>query len=159
MIDESCRPRRSTPAGSTRSGVEDVRTATARVSERSPTASADKRGTSASAVDRRQNLISAPLASDQAGGIPDWAFRSGHQGLLKDAVVGKRVRPGAAEQVRPNALTPLMAVEQAATILHLSTKTVRRLIARGVLSPVRIGRSVRIREEDIARIVVGAVND
>jgi len=52
----------------------------------------------------------------------------------------------------------LLTVSEAATILHVSTKTVRRLIARRELDGVRIGRSLRLRPEDISDLIFGNSN-
>jgi excisionase family DNA binding protein len=40
---------------------------------------------------------------------------------------------------------PLLTAKEVASLLRLSERTVRRMIADGQLSVVRIGRSVRIR--------------
>ena len=46
--------------------------------------------------------------------------------------------------------TPLLSIQDVAIFLNVSTKTVRRLIDRGTLAAVRVGRSVRIRHEVLA---------
>lgn len=43
----------------------------------------------------------------------------------------------------------LLNVREAALELHVSIKTVRRLIERGDLPPYRIGRSIRLSEESL----------
>jgi excisionase family DNA binding protein len=48
---------------------------------------------------------------------------------------------------------PLMTIKDAATLLRVSTKTIRRLIAREELQAVRVGRSVRLRSADVFRII------
>ena len=48
-----------------------------------------------------------------------------------------------------------MTVAEAAAFLSVSTKTVRRLIARGALGYVKIGRSIRLRREVIERYISG----
>jgi excisionase family DNA binding protein len=48
---------------------------------------------------------------------------------------------------------PLLTVAEAATALRVSTKTVRRLIARGELRRVSVGRLVRIQTEDMAAYI------
>ncbi len=50
-------------------------------------------------------------------------------------------------------LPPLLTAEQAAKYLQLSLRSVRRLIATGELPCVRIGRSVRIRREEVMALV------
>jgi excisionase family DNA binding protein len=46
-----------------------------------------------------------------------------------------------------------MTVNDVATLLGVSPKTVRRLIERGELRVVRIGRSVRLRKKDVLQII------
>jgi excisionase family DNA binding protein len=46
-----------------------------------------------------------------------------------------------------------MTVKEAATLLRVSTKTIRRLIKREELQAVRIGRTVRLRPADVLRII------
>lgn len=50
----------------------------------------------------------------------------------------------------PTMSLPLLSIMQAADILNVSTKTVRRLIKRGELRPHRIGRAVRLSTEDLS---------
>ena len=52
---------------------------------------------------------------------------------------------------------PLLTVEDAALLLSVSTRTVRRAIANGSLAVIRIGRSVRITETALSRFMTGAV--
>ena len=47
----------------------------------------------------------------------------------------------------------LLRVDEAATILNVSSKTIRRLTARGDLKAVRIGRLVRIRFSEIESLI------
>ena len=47
----------------------------------------------------------------------------------------------------------LMTVAEVATALRVSTKTIRRMIARGELQHVKIGRLVRVRAEDIVQYI------
>ena len=47
----------------------------------------------------------------------------------------------------------LLCVDEAATILKVSSKTVRRLLARGDLRAVRIGRLVRIPSSEFDRLI------
>ena len=46
----------------------------------------------------------------------------------------------------PTPRTPLLTAAEVASILHLSLRTVRRLIASNELETVRIGRSIRVQE-------------
>ena len=47
----------------------------------------------------------------------------------------------------------LMTVEEAAEILHLSIRQLRRLIAEGRLEVIRLGRSVRITPEAVVALL------
>jgi excisionase family DNA binding protein len=69
------------------------------------------------------------------------------------AVTGRAFdkRPGAAALGRR--LDPLLTVAQAATILNVSTRTVRRLIASGAIRVVRIGHSVRVEPGEIEKLI------
>jgi excisionase family DNA binding protein len=55
---------------------------------------------------------------------------------------------------RNRPLTPLRTIEEAAELFNTSSRTVRRLIASGALPVHRIGRLVRISEQDIAVFLV-----
>ena len=50
---------------------------------------------------------------------------------------------------------PLLRVDEAAAIFKVSSKTVRRLFARGDLKAVRIGRSVRIHFSELENLIAG----
>ena len=56
---------------------------------------------------------------------------------------------------RQRALAELLTIKDVATILSVSTKTVRRTIDRDQLETVRIGRSIRIRPESVMRLIKG----
>jgi excisionase family DNA binding protein len=47
----------------------------------------------------------------------------------------------------------LLTVPDVARLLQLSERTIRRLIAAGALDVVRIGRSVRIRRNDLSSLL------
>jgi excisionase family DNA binding protein len=51
--------------------------------------------------------------------------------------------------------TRFLTVAEVAAVLRVSTMTVYRLINAGQLPAVRIGRSFRLREEDLDRYVTG----
>ena len=51
--------------------------------------------------------------------------------------------------------TPLLTVKEVATILRVSERTVRRLIAEGKLGVVRIGRSVRVKHDVLDEMTGG----
>ncbi len=50
-------------------------------------------------------------------------------------------------------LTPLMTVKEVASLLKVSVRTLRRHIAAGALSVVRIGRSIRVPREAIVALM------
>jgi excisionase family DNA binding protein len=54
---------------------------------------------------------------------------------------------------RASSLKPLLTVSEAATILNVSGRTVRRLIASGAIPALSIGRSVRLRPRDVGRLI------
>ena len=63
--------------------------------------------------------------------------------------------PGPAPHMAP--LPTLLSVEATALQLSVCTKTVRRLIERGVLPSCRVGRLVRIRAVDLAEFVASGL--
>jgi len=73
---------------------------------------------------------------------------------------GKAVVVGAAESVTLPAFDPkalssssLLTITNVAALLQVSTKTVRRLIDRGELDAIRIGRSIRIQPGALALLI------
>ena len=48
---------------------------------------------------------------------------------------------------------PTMSLEQVAIHLNVSTQTIRRLVSRGELRAVRIGKSLRIEEKALAEFL------
>jgi excisionase family DNA binding protein len=60
-----------------------------------------------------------------------------------------------AAPIRSSRLEPLLKVAQAAAILNVSERTVRRLIASGTIRGIWISRSVRLRPLDIERWITG----
>ena len=54
---------------------------------------------------------------------------------------------------RQTSLPKLHLIDEVAEILALSTRSVRRLIASGELMACRLGRSVRIHPDDLARYI------
>ncbi|MEQ9145452.1 MAG: helix-turn-helix domain-containing protein [Parvibaculaceae bacterium] len=53
----------------------------------------------------------------------------------------------------PDQTLRLLTVSEAAKQLSLSDRTVRRMIASGDLPAVRLGRAVRVRQEDVFFLV------
>ena len=52
-------------------------------------------------------------------------------------------------------LAPLLTVQEVASLFKLSVRTLRRHIAAGALSVVRIGRSIRVPREAIVAFMTG----
>jgi excisionase family DNA binding protein len=50
-------------------------------------------------------------------------------------------------------LDPLLTVAQAASILNVSMRTVRRLIASGAIRVVRINHLVRVKPREIEKLI------
>lgn len=50
----------------------------------------------------------------------------------------------------PAAASPLLTIGDAAALLRVSTRTVRRLVAAGELDAARVGRQVRLGQADLA---------
>jgi excisionase family DNA binding protein len=59
----------------------------------------------------------------------------------------------------PFTLTQLLTIQQTAALLNVSSKTIHRLIGRGELAAVRVGRSIRLRSADLERLTRGAEGD
>ena len=94
----------------------------------------------------------AGLASEAPGAIPPWAYQAFDFSEPSDpapAGLTSRCSSQSADASAARALITLMTVAEAATTLRVSTKTIRRMIARGELQCVKIGRLVRIRAEVI----------
>lgn len=53
----------------------------------------------------------------------------------------------------PQCRPALLTIARTAEILAVAERTVRRLIGRGELPPIRLGRLVRIREQDLDRFI------
>jgi excisionase family DNA binding protein len=99
--------------------------------------------TTASAQDKRLGLLSlsrdlhgiqsaSTLASYQAYPKSDSSKQSGDVSNAGSAIPPRH---------------PLLTIDDVATFLSVSTKTVRRMIGRGELPHIRVGRQVRIRWE------------
>ena len=53
----------------------------------------------------------------------------------------------------PSGAAALLTIQEVADRLHLSTKTIRRMIADGRLPSHRIGRSIREQPGDLAALI------
>jgi excisionase family DNA binding protein len=91
---------------------------------------------------------------EQAGNIPAWALHPSTETSAAQAVPEDRSiapdRTGTSSF--PRAL-PLLSVDDVAERLNVSTKTIRRLIARRRLRATRIGRVIRIQEADVEYLI------
>ena len=79
-----------------------------------------------------------PRTSCDAMGLPDWVYAP-----------AKKVN-----QAKPALLSvdTLITVDDVASYLRVSTKTVRRQIAAGHISAIRIGRSIRVSPDELVRL-------
>jgi excisionase family DNA binding protein len=84
---------------------------------------------------------------------PDGRNANVHDAPLVDGIGSLNKRRAAT--IRSSRLEPLLTVAQAATILSVSERTVRRLVASGTIRAIWIGRSVRLRPRDIERWIAG----
>ena len=108
---------------------------------------------------RKSDPAAEPLFDDR---IPAWA-RSETKAADRAIVRWARCtapRPGlpreaAQGKIARGDIVPLLTAPQVAELLNISPRTVRRLIARGELAVVRIGRSVRIRAAVLERLMLG----
>jgi excisionase family DNA binding protein len=162
MIDDSCRSKHQTAncAGGAPnkqgireddSGAADERDGApppSQTSEREPTVAFEARKQNAS----RSLVRVGPIPSD----FPAWALQQPN-----DPTPRKEITSPVVGQLRLGSppVDPLITVGEAATSLHVSPRTIRRLIERGELHALRIGRSVRIRPEDVKHIILGEPND
>jgi excisionase family DNA binding protein len=73
---------------------------------------------------------------------PDGRNANVHDAPLVDGIGSLNKRRAAT--IRSSRLEPLLTVTQAAKILSVSERTVRRLIASGTMRGIWIGRSVRL---------------
>jgi excisionase family DNA binding protein len=106
-------------------------------------------------VARNKSFEQVSAIDDRAGNLPAWALPTNQYAAADDLrlraqnpMTGAPSPPGSVSTA-----TRLMTVNEASTLLRVSAKTIRRLIERGELPPVRIGRSVRLRPTDVLRII------
>jgi excisionase family DNA binding protein len=84
---------------------------------------------------------------------PDGGNTNADDGPLVDGIGSLNKRRAVTS--RSSRLEPVLTVAQAATILSVSERTVRRLIASRTIRGIWIGRSVRLRPGDIERVISG----
>ena len=90
-------------------------------------------------------------STELAGAVP--ARARANCGLRLSGQGQQIIRPS---QDHEDPLLPssgLLTIQTVALVLSVSTKTVRRLITRGQLQIVRIGRSVRIKPEILRALI------
>ena len=106
----------------------------------------DRHPSSAQTADRADR---SPAATVDAGGpasrsvVPAWVFDAPPVETTQGAEFGVSTRPG----------NGLLTIPEVAAILRLSTRTIARLIRRGDLVTIRIGRSVRLHPDDLLRFL------
>ena len=85
------------------------------------------------------------------GAVPAWARDTSKS----RAVVGRAVEGAPLPAIDQIALSSptLLTTADVAALLQVSTKTVRRLIDRGELGAIRIGRNVRIKPEILRALI------
>lgn len=82
-------------------------------------------------------------SSPSLAALPDWAHA---RSICRSAGVPQtRSEPGSA----------VLTVSEAAALLRVSPKTVRRMIRRGELLSFHVGRLVRIRRDSLERLAGG----
>ena len=96
-----------------------------------------------------------PAAELPAQSIPAWINRRAEE-LKAGATIDAATDQPLVERTTPSSASPLLTICEAAAYLRVSTRTVRRLAARGDISAAHIGRSVRIRWADIEALVAGS---
>ncbi len=113
-----------------------------------------------------QRLTAAETATgDQpcrGGELPAWArTRPSTKTTPSPHKIAKlsSARPDVGQDARRPLPTRLLTVAETASFFQVSEKTIRRLIDRGELPVVRLGRSVRIDPEAIEKMMVQSEQD
>ena len=88
-------------------------------------------------------------AAPPLNAFPSWALDRERADPAQSHPPPLRLTALGTDGANPIPIAPLMTVSEAAAVLRVSTKTIRRLIAKGDLQVVRVGRSVRLRQEEI----------
>ena len=91
------------------------------------------------------------LSHPSVGDFPAWARDTSNGKVVDGGAVASSSMPAIDQTVlsSPNLLT----IANVAALLQVSTKTVRRLIDRGELDAIRIGRSIRIQPEALKLLI------
>src|SRR5262249_49265325 len=114
-----------------------------------PTGSARQQSGSAPVMRTSADLVEGSAASVGISRIPSWALDRERADPAQSQPAPLRLAALGTDGASPIPIAPLMRVSEAAAVLRVSTKTIRRLIAKGDLQVVRVGRSVRLRQEEI----------
>ena len=94
--------------------------------------------------------LSTDAPSRDAGALPSWVRVHSQEAEARRAAAALKNGSGLAATVAvETGDVTLRTVKQAASQAQVSPRTIRRLIARGELPAVRIGRSVRIQPRDL----------
>jgi excisionase family DNA binding protein len=83
--------------------------------------------------------------------LPVWALQQQSSPELCDDIASVAGQ----SQVGSDPLVPLMTIGETAAVLRVAPRTIRRMIERGELKAVRVGRSIRIRPGEIRQIICG----
>jgi excisionase family DNA binding protein len=106
-----------------------------------------------------RHTSAAESMPEERGKIPSWALQPFDLDEPRDQAPSGLIRGASPHPFDTNStrtgppIAPLMTVAETATALRVSPKTIRRMIARGELPHVRIGRLVRTRAEDILQYI------
>src|SRR5262249_1980672 len=84
--------------------------------------------------------------------LPAWALQENSDHKIQGQISSSRPIADQSE-VSCAPLATLMTISETAAILRLATRSIRRMIERGELKAVRVGRSIRIRQQDIREII------
>ncbi len=93
----------------------------------------------------------------RGGDLPAWArARPSTKTAPSPHAIAKlsSAGPDGGQEAKRLLPTPLLTVAETASFFQVSEKTIRRMIGRGALPFVRIGRSIRIDPEVIEKIVL-----
>jgi len=85
------------------------------------------------------------------GDVPAWARDASYVRVVDGSAVASSSMPAIDQTVLSS--TNLLTIANVAASLQVSTKTVRRLIDRGELDAIRIGRSIRIQPGALALLI------
>ena len=85
------------------------------------------------------------------GDVPAWARYTSNGKVVDGGAVASSSMPAIDQTVLSSSC--LLTIANVAALLQVSTKTVRRLIDRGELDAIRIGRSIRIQPEALKLLI------